>query len=266
VRPSFTSDHRTTGILRRRETIAIAPEATELNVVVPIVSASPETGRVYELWGTGFFVEPKLLMSAKHVLGAQMPDGQRLCVIQRDPDLRLVPISGIYLDPEFDLAIAMVQDRTEFEHLVLADSSTLPYNVPVLTVEYSATEQTVARPDGDVQMIVIESWHHGNVIRGYQSTFGHAHPTEVIDVSYPAFRGASGAPVFRADNGDVLGLVVANIGRHLLPAYLERIETDEGVAEEIRYYVPNAQAIGVRHLRNCLTTGPVEIGLTTEED
>jgi len=89
-------------------------------------------------------------MSAKRVLGAQMPDGQRLCVIQRDPDLRLVPISGIYLDPEFDLAIAMVQDWTELEHLVLADSSTtLPYNVPVLTVEYSATEQNVARPDGD---------------------------------------------------------------------------------------------------------------------
>lgn len=57
-------------------------------------------------------------------------------------------------------------------------------------------------------------------------------PTEVLDLSFPALKGSSGAPIIVEHDGMVTGMIVANIERHLLPAQVERIETVDGIVEE----------------------------------
>jgi hypothetical protein len=99
-------------------------------------------------------------------------------------------------------------------------------------------------------MQISANWHQGHIVRAYLATLGHQQPTSCVDLSFPAFRRASGAPVLHADSGEVLGMIVANVERHLMPAHLERVERDDGVVEEIRYFLPNGQAIRATHLRD----------------
>jgi len=77
-------------------------------------------------------------------------------------------------------------------------------------------------------------------------------PTEVLDLSFPALKGSSGAPIIVEHDGMVTGMIVANIERHLLPAQVERIETVDGIVEERRYFLPIGKAISSIHLREAL--------------
>jgi hypothetical protein len=58
--------------------------------------------------------------------------------------------------------------------------------------------------------------------------------------------------VIEEPSGRVLGMIVANTERHLLPAHLERIERSDNSIEEIRYFAPYAQAIRAMHLNATL--------------
>jgi hypothetical protein len=127
-----------------------------------------ETGLVHELWGTGFFVAPRLIMSAKHVLCVTVPDGQVLAAIRMfGGQPQPIAIRSVYADPEFDIAVAPLDAWGSDEHLVLADTDTLHMNRAVLTVEYSPTQQNVDLPDGRKSMVLDANWHQGHVVRDY---------------------------------------------------------------------------------------------------
>jgi hypothetical protein len=64
-----------------------------------------------------------------------------------------------------------------------------------------------------------------------------------LDTSFPALQGASGAPILRARDFAVVGMLVANHERHLLPAQVVRIETNNEALEETRYLLPVGKAI-----------------------
>lgn len=234
------------------------------SLIVPVVSGVANSGLADELWGTGFFVGPRLLMSAKHVLGVQPPLGHCLSVVHIDPRPPYpIAINAVYCDPNFDVAIARVDEWPNEEYLSITPGDVLIMNHGVLTVEYSPTRQHVPLPGGVFAMDISANWHQGHIVREYVSDFGHLHPTRVIDLSYPAFRRASGAPVVHNTSGEVLGLVVSNVERHLMPAHLERIESPDGVVEEVRYYVPNGQAIRANHLRDCLQAGVEQLATSS---
>lgn len=231
------------------------------HVIVPVVSTTPATGRVHDLWGTGFFVAPGLLMSAKHVLGVTPEEGQALAAVWlQEPTPVALPIDDVYLDPAFDIAVARVSKWPVTGHLDLTGTEDLHMNRGVLTTEYSATEQRVPQSDGSTAMHIAANWHQGHIVREYGTEFGHQRLTRCLDVSYPAFKRASGAPVVHADNGEVLGMIVANVQRHLLPAHLERVEHPDGVVEELRYFLPNGQAIRAKHLRATLAVAVDVLG------
>jgi hypothetical protein len=75
-----------------------------------------------------------------------------------------------------------------------------------------------------------------------------------IDVSYPALKGASGAPVVNELSGHVLGMIVGNVENQLAPDEIERTQRSDGTKDQIiRYFLPSAHAIRASHLRDVLT-------------
>lgn len=84
----------------------------------------------------------------------------------------------------------------------------------------------------------------------------------MLDLSFAAFKGASGAPVIEENSGKVLGMIVGNINRHLLPAQMERVEMPDGVTQTISYFAPYGRAIRARHLKASLEAMPTTEGAT----
>ena len=67
---------------------------------------------------------------------------------------------------------------------------------------------------------------------------------DMLELSYPALSGASGAPVFTLSNRTVVGVMVANWARELLPAHILRTFSESGeVIEEEKYFLPNGLAV-----------------------
>jgi hypothetical protein len=70
-----------------------------------------------------------------------------------------------------------------------------------------------------------------------------------LELSYPALKGASGAPVFFETSQRIVGVIVANLERELLPAQvLSAYREDGSKSEEISYFLPNGIAIGCDHV------------------
>ena len=102
--------------------------------------------------------------------------------------------------------------------------------------------------------------HKGNVLRHYKSTFPESHPTPSLDTSLPALQGASDSPVPRAHDFTVVGMLVANHERHLRPAHVVRIETNNEAVEETRYFLPVGKAIEAHFILEVLDQ--MEISVT----
>ena len=73
----------------------------------------------------------------------------------------------------------------------------------------------------------------------------------MLEMSFPALRGASGAPIIEQEPPHkVWGIVTANYASELLPAQVEKIVNEDGtVDEETKFYLPHALGIHVKHLR-----------------
>jgi len=71
----------------------------------------------------------------------------------------------------------------------------------------------------------------------------------MLELSYPALKGASGAPVFEEGSLRIIGVVVANVEREMMPAQVLRAYREDGTPlEEIHYFLPNALAVGWEHV------------------
>ncbi len=167
-------------------------------VIVPVVTMSSVTGTVDDLLGTGFMVAPGVIMSAKHVLGVIPPEDHCLSAASMDGVNGTVPtyeIEDLYLDPKFDIAVGRVREWPDEKHMQIKTDDNLHMNWDVLTVEYSDTQRNVPMPNGRREMKLVPTYHKGYVMREYVAEFGHPRPVGCIDLSYPAFKRASGAPV-----------------------------------------------------------------------
>jgi hypothetical protein len=91
----------------------------------------------------------------------------------------------------------------------------------------------------------------GNVTRVCDMTelFGPA-GTDALELSFPALRGASGAPVFYQHTDTVIGVVNGNVDRDLLPIQVRKTFGDEGqLVEERKFLLPVSVAVNIKHLR-----------------
>lgn len=97
---------------------------------------------------------------------------------------------------------------------------------------------------------IVPSWHKGYMVREYVARFGHRRPTACLGLSFPALKGASGAPFIDERTGLVLGMIVGNTERVLLPTQIAPVTRGHATVDEVRYFAPYACAIMARYLRN----------------
>ena len=161
--------------------------------------------------------------------------------------LRATPLRH---DAGLDLALLEVHGYRPPFTFVLAGDREIANNIPALSYEYGTTEN-IAGVDH-----LAPATRMGNVTRviDLSDRFGPA-GRQALELSFPALRGASGAPVFSSVNTHLWGIVIANYEYHLLPAQIETVRTSTGdVAAETRYLLPQAIAVNAKHLRSLLTS------------
>ncbi len=219
--------------------------------IVPIVRAS-KTVPIAELLGTGFFVGQAnsiRLVTAKHVFeSCQLAADEKYAIAFRgETGIPVIAISRVLASPDFDLAVADVP----LEHIPTVMPLTLgksdpALNADVFTFEYSGTQ--IEKPTPGQTHIAFEPYtHKGNIVRSYDSTYPEKIKTPTFLVSFPALQGASGAPLLSGTPSKksiaVVGMTVANVERHLIPAQIVQIQEGKDFSEKISYYLPFGKAL-----------------------
>jgi Trypsin-like peptidase domain len=211
--------------------------------IVPVLGLHPDGG-CGPFLGTGFFVlEDHHLLTCAHVLKPWK--GAYGITAQEDPP-RLYGAEPIAVDEKRDLALLRVKDYTPEKPLSLVDEPEVTLNKLVSCYECGTT--VVA--GGNINLC--PAFRLGNVsrVRDLTSRFGPA-GDDMLELSFPALKGASGAPVLGwLPPFPVWGVVTANVSYELLPVQVEEIVDDKGqITEETKFYLPQALAIGVRVIR-----------------
>ena len=127
----------------------------------------------------------------------------------------------------------------------MANDDDIKYNLPVVSTEYGTTRYKGSR------IVLSPATRVGNVTRliTLSDLYGKAGEA-MLELSFPALRGTSGAPVLSNDDFMLWGIIVANVSYHLLPAQIESVlEAEKVMSEETRFMLPQAVAVNVRHVR-----------------
>lgn len=227
--------------------IQLKPE----RAIVPIVRAAREQP-VKEILGTGFFVgllDEIHVVTAKHVFeDNRLAHGEKYAIVLAgETGISIIAISTVRVSPEYDLAVCTVPRHLLRQAVILPVSETdVPLNEDVFSYEYSSSR--IERTASGVQVSMEPYAHKGNVVRMYVSSFPEKLPTPSLLTSFPALQGASGAPVLAAGSGRksfaVVGMLVANFERHLLPAQVVKIEEGSSYSETTSYFLPYGKALG----------------------
>ena len=219
-----------------------------LKAIFPIVAV--KQGPTYSFLGTGFFLKKDgTFLTAKHVFADNpLGVGEYYGIVFMHKGISVHHVSSVRPSETFDIALGQAEIEEiadNIEYVELAEINA-PLNQDILTLEFSATRTVMS--EAGIQVRLTPSHHKGYVIRYYTSDYPESIPTEALDLSFPALKGASGAPVIDEKDGRVIGLIVANIERHLLPAQIERVNNGIEPKEEIRYFLPTGKAISWKHL------------------
>lgn len=227
-----------------------------LKAIFPIVSVRKTHKPRYDFLGTGFFIDDSgLFFTAKHV--CKGVEGQYNAVmLDSSADKPATPcqISNLRFSEEFDIALGEVKGIRDITPLAIATENA-PMNFDVLTAEFSGTYSQQIEYERKA-LIFDPYFRKGQVLRYYRSTFPETVPTGCLELSFPALKGASGAPVIVENTGSVIGMIVGNIERELLPAQIERVTNGQKYVEEVKYVLPTARAISWKHLNDLLSEAP----------
>jgi S1-C subfamily serine protease len=192
--------------------------------------------------GTGVFVGQRpLLATAEHAIRGW--DGAFAITTTRNPD-QILRARLLTADREADLALLEVPGHPAEKALPLAQDSEITLNQTVFCLEYSSTYS-----QGKV-MHLSPATRLGNVTRVVDLTHRYGKAGEdALELSFPALRGASGAPVVSGALR-VWGIVIANVSYHLLPSQITIVLDERNqILEETQFLLPLGVAVHVRHLR-----------------
>lgn len=211
--------------------------------IVPIVEVNAEKD-VVSLAGTGFFVRPiPTLVTAGHVFRSDLAEGHAYAVayIGKDGGPAIAQIADVVHSKKHDIAVIPKAQLPGIEPLELTPQI-VPMTEDVHTYEYSST-RIVRDKEGKLHVYFHALTHKGNLMRASEPDDPDRTESPTWETSFPALQGASGAPVVAFRGGGVVGMLVANHERHLLPAQVLRIETGDGATEEVKYFLPHGIAI-----------------------
>ena len=186
-----------------------------------------------------------LLATAEHVIR----DYDGPLGITPFPHIRLYTANIVARHVDTDLALLEVADYSPPRALQLADDSEIVNNQLVTCFEYGTTRRLGKKTE------LAPATRIGNVTRSLRhlEVFGKA-GDDCLELSFPALRGASGAPIISNMSGNLWGIVIVNYDYHLLPAPIESVlDEDNQIYEEIKFMLPQAIAVHVKHLRELLS-------------
>ena len=193
--------------------------------------------------GSGFFFgQPPYLCTADHVLG-DMFDKIGIHIIDSNS---FYYASFVARHPQTDLAILKIEKYQPPISCKLGKDEDINFIQAVYTFEYGTTYKAGKTYN------LSPATRMGNITRtrNLQEKYKDGGDT-MLELSFPALMGASGAPVVRLGSKiELWGIVVANVGYHLMPAQVETVLTDDNsILEEVKYLLPQALAVNVKHLR-----------------
>lgn len=210
-------------------------EMTPTQVILPLVSVN-DRGKVSGFIGTGFFVgEESLFVTAAHNVEIE---NTRFGVIYVENLEQIFPAKVIYINKLSDVAILEIDGYKPDKRLDLLSNGEIYLNLPVFSFEYGTT---VTRGR---EIKFSPAARVGNVTRSFgKLQLMGRELTDALEVSFPALRGASGAPLLTNDGFVVIGMLVGNMSYHLLPSQVETAIDENGkVVEEVKFMLPVAVA------------------------
>ena len=215
------------------------PERT----IVPVLGLNPSQRQATFL-GTGFFAsDPPLLVTCSHVVRDFIgPIG----TASRNHPGTSWTATLVEDFREADLACFSVDGFPLPQVLNLAEEDDIVLDRIVRCFEYGPTTTSA----GVVGFSPASRMGNVTRIRNLRDPFGLA-GDYMLEMSFPAIKGASGAPIFDSEPPyGVWGIVSQNWIRELLPVQIETIHDEGGgVIEETKFYLPQALAVNVRHVR-----------------
>lgn len=216
--------------------------------VVPILGRVDDSGELRFLGTGSFMADGGLLITAFHVV--EHCKGS-IYIAPGQYGGSTFPAVLERADRSLDLAALRVKGLAPADVIKIDLSKDFHTNVPVLAQEYSTT---------NVRSGIIEfepACRMGHITRMRDLTGMYSRAGDgMLELSFPALKGASGAPVFWNLPGFPLaGIILANVSHHLVPAQIEEVlDEQNNLYESVKYLLPQALAINCRHVEQFLRT------------
>jgi hypothetical protein len=229
---------------------AVYKKISSYRTVVPIFTID-ESNIYHSFLGTGTFIDGgSFLVTARHVVEA----GDSFTInlhpgVVPSGTSNVCRANLVIEDEELDLALLEVPEYSPGkEALELAQDDELACNELVVCFEYGTTQ-----PRGK-QFIMSPATRLGNVTRIFDLSEQYGRAGEsMLELSFPALKGASGAPVFSNRTFHLWGIVVANKEYEALPVQITSVLDEKNQPiEQIRYMLPQGLAVHVKHVRALL--------------
>jgi hypothetical protein len=229
-------------------------ELKQREVIVPVLGRDSPKANL-RLLGTGSIIGGgSILLTADHVVAA-CPGQHFITTVPshlveielntKDPN-PLWPIEVVERDEGHDLALLKINGYRASTPMPLWFDFPLHENWDVLTYEYSTTREEedrirlspAARRGHITRMLTVDRLGQA----------GH----NALEVSFPAVRGSSGAPLMYEHRGfHIIGVLVSNAEYHLLPAHVQiALNAANTLLDEVKYFLPQGIAVNIRHLRS----------------
>lgn len=184
--------------------------------------------QVLELIGTGFLVSQRPMgVTAARVfldnpLGANEKYGK---AILHEDKLWVNEIPNFYTSRNYDVAV-FAADKLPGAAPLRVMENPASTSQDVLCCHFcNVNTETLA--DGRPRVISFPYIFKGNVLRHYVSEYPEKVETPCFELSFACLDGAVGAPILRAEDLAVCGMVLSNVEHALLPAVIDRIRSDE---------------------------------------
>jgi len=201
-----------------------------------------QNNRVREFLGTGFFVgDESVFVTAAH----NVSSNQKYSVLNTDI---LYNANIAHINTKCDVALLEIEGYHPKKRFSLVQEEVILSNEFIVCLEYGKTKQY----GGNIE--VMESTRIGNITRVFpeHELFGKRH-NDLLELSFAALRGASGAPILSFDGFRVLGMIIANHSYHLIPSQIEKYLNENGeTIEETKFMMPQALAVHVNEIKRVI--------------
>ena len=192
--------------------------------VVPIVGLNDD-GSCGPFLGSGVFVEEQsVLVTCDHVLA----NWDKNYAIAIEAEEKLISAVVLKRDSKTDLALLKVDEYKPPHCLPLEDDKNITLNNLIICFEYGTTLTTGKKINFSPANRL------GNVTRFRDLTdLYNKAGDHMLELSFPALKGASGAPIMEwRPPFKLWGIVKANISAELMPAQVETMVDEKGNIEE----------------------------------